>query len=378
MIEQQGDMQEQRFSALLEDGYDYDRPRRGQVCRATVLSIDENEVIVDMGCKRDGIVTRTDLERLDETYLDSLQVGEEVPVSVLSVSSRQGELIVSLNQGLEQQDWLRAQEMMESGELCEAEVVGVNRGGVVVQFGQLRGFVPNSQLSDVRRGMRGERLDRVKRALKGSALWLVVTEVQQRRNRLILSQRAASSRRRQELLSELTEGDVRTGRVCNLAPFGAFVDLGGVDGLIHISELDWKHVDHPREVVSVGDEVDVYVLNVDRERERIGLSRKRLLPDPWPLVADGLRDGQVVEGVVTNVVKFGVFVDIGHGVEGLVHVSEMPADVNWEGLEYGSPLSVRVMEVDRWRHRISLSLKNVPETLAQPEAEVAPAWTGMG
>jgi small subunit ribosomal protein S1 len=378
MTQQQGDMQEQRFSTLLEDGYDYDRPRRGQVCRATVLSIDENEVIVDLGCKRDGVVPRTDLERLDEAYLDGLRVGEEVPISVLSVSSRQGELVVSLNQGLEQKDWLRAQEMMESGELCEAEVVGVNRGGVVVQFGRLRGFVPNSHLSDVRRGMRGERLDRVKRDLEGTTLWLVVIDIQQRRSRLILSQRAAGSRRRQELLSELVEGDVRTGRVRNLASFGAFVDLGGVDGLIHVSELDWKHVNHPREVVSVGDKVDVYVLNVDREKERIGLSRKRLLPDPWPLVTDRLRDGQAVEGVVTNVVKFGVFVDIGKGVEGLVHVSEIPADANWEDLAYGSPLTVRVAEVDRWRHRISLSLKNVPETLAQPEAEIAPALTSMG
>lgn len=376
MIQQQGNVQEQSFSVLLENGYDYDRPRRGQVCRAIVLSIDENEVIVDLGCKRDGVVPRTDLERLDEAYLDGLQVGEEVPVSVLSVSGRQGELVVSLNQGLEQQDWLRAQEMIESGDLCEAEVVGVNRGGVVVRFGRLRGFVPNSQLSDVRRGTRGERLDRVKRDLEGTTLWLVVIEVQQRRSRLILSQRAAGSRRRQALLSELMEGDVRTGRVCNLAQFGAFVDLGGIDGLIHVSELDWKHVGHPREVVSVGDEVDVYILNVDRERERIGLSRKRLLPDPWPLVTDGLRSGQVIEGAVTNVVAFGVFVDIGKGVEGLVHTSEIPGEVDWEQSQYGSPLAVRVIEVDRWGHRISLSLKNVPETLAQPEVEMAPALTG--
>jgi len=268
MAQQQGDAQQQRFSMLLENGYDYDRPRRGQVCSATVLSIDENEVIVDLGCKRDGIVPRTDLEMLDDAYRDSLQVGEEVPVSVLTVSGRQGELVVSLNQGLAQQDWLRAQEMLESGETCEAEVIGMNRGGVIVEFGQLRGFVPNSQLNAVRPGMRGERLDRVKRDLEGNTLWLSMIEVEQKRQRLILSQRVADSRRRKEVLSELVEGDVVTGRVSNLVKFGAFVDLGGIDGLIHISELDWEHVDHPREVLSVGDEVDVYVLNVDRERER--------------------------------------------------------------------------------------------------------------
>jgi small subunit ribosomal protein S1 len=368
MVQQQGDAQQQRFSTLLENGYDYDRPRRGQVCSATVLSIDENEVIVDLGRKRDGIVPRTDLEMLDDAYRDSLQVGEEVPVSVLTVSGRQGELVVSLNQGLAQQDWLRAQEMLESGETCEAEVMDMNRGGVIVEFGRLRGFVPNSQLNAVRPGMRGERLDRVKRDLAGSTLWLSVIEVEQKRRRLILSQRVADSRRRKEVLSELVEGDVVTGRVSNMVKFGAFVDLGGIDGLIHISELDWEHVDHPREVLSVGDEIDVYVLNVDRERERIGLSRKRLLLDPWPLVVEGLRTGQAVEGTVANVAAFGVFVDLGKGVEGLVHTSEIPREIDWKTLESGSPLTVRVLEINHWRHRIALSLKNVPVAMMNVEA----------
>jgi small subunit ribosomal protein S1 len=363
MVQQQGDAQ-QRFSMLLENDYDYDRPRRGQVCSATVLSIDENEVIVDMGCKRDGIVPRTDLERLDDAYRDSLEVGEEVPVSVLTVSDRQGELVVSLNQGLAQQDWLQAQELLESGKTCQAEVVDVNRGGVIVRFGRLRGFVPNSQLNAVRPGMRGERLDRVKRDLVGSTLWLVVIEVEQKRRRLILSQRVADSQRRQEVLSELVEGEVRTGRVSNLVKFGAFVDLGGIDGLIHISELDWKHVDHPGEVLSVGDEVDVHILNVDRERERIGLSRKRLLPDPWPLVAEELRAGLVVEGTVANVAAFGIFVDLGKGVEGLIHTSEIPQEVNWKELESSSPIRVRVLDIDQWRRRIALSLKGIPDTPA--------------
>jgi small subunit ribosomal protein S1 len=361
MVQQQGDVQ-QTFSALLENDYDYDRPRRGQVCSATVLSIDENEVIVDMGCKRDGIVPRTDLERLDDAYRDSLQIGEEVPVSVLTVSDRQGELVVSLNQGLAQQDWLRAQEMLENSETCEAEVTDVNRGGVIVRFGRLRGFVPNSQLNAVRPGMRGERLDQVKRDLVGSTLWLVVIEVEQKRRRLILSQRAAGSRRRQEVLAELVEGEVKTGKVSNLVKFGAFVDLGGIDGLIHISEMDWKHVDHPSEVLSVGDEVDVYILNVDRERERIGLSRKRLLPDPWPLVVEELRTGQEAAGMVVNVAAFGVFVDLGKGVEGLVHMSEIPKEVNWKELEPNTQLTVRVLDIDQWRRRIALSLKGVPGT----------------
>ncbi len=376
MAQQQGNAQ-QRFLALLENEYDYDRPRRGQVCSATVLSIDENEVIVDLGCKRDGIVPRTDLEMLDDAYRNSLQVGKEFPVSVLSVSNRQGELVVSLNLGLAQQDWLQAQEMVESRETCEAKVVDANRGGVIVKFGRLSGFVPNSQLNAVRPSMREERLDRLKRDLVGSTLRLVVIEVEQQRRRLVLSQRAADSRRREELLAELVEGEVKTGKVSNLVKFGAFVDLGGIDGLIHISELDWKHVDHPSEVLGVGDEIDVYVLNVDRERERIGLSRKRLLPDPWPLVVDKLHTGQVVEGTVTNAAEFGVFVSLGEGVEGLIHSSEIPQEGNCKELEPGSPLAVRVLEIDRWRHRIALSLKGIPDTLALASVETAPVLTGM-
>jgi small subunit ribosomal protein S1 len=367
----------QRFSALLENDYDYERPRRGQVCSATVLSVDENEVIVDLGCKRDGIVPRTDLERLDDAYRDSLQIGEEVPVSVLAVSGRRGDLVVSLNRGLAQRDWLRAQEMLENRETCEAEVIDMNRGGVIVEFGRLRGFVPNSQLDAVRPGMRGDRLDQMKRDLVGSTLWLSVIEVEQERRRLILSQRVADSSRRQAILSELVVGEIRTGKVSNLVKFGAFVDLGGIDGLIHISELDWKHVDHPRQALSIGDEVDVYILNVDREHERIGLSRKRLLPDPWPLVVDGLRAGQVVEGTVTNVATFGVFVDLGKGVEGLIHTSEIPQAVDWKDLKSGSPLAVRVVDIDHWRRRIALSLKDIPATKSLMDVEVAPVLTSM-
>lgn len=375
MTEQQENVQRQRFSALLENEYDYDRPRRGQVSSATVLSIDENEVIVDLGCKRDGIVPRTDLELLEDAYRDSLKVGQEVPVSVLAVSGRQGELVVSLNLGLAQQDWLRAREMMESRETCEAEVVDANRGGIIVKFGRLQGFVPNSQLNAVQPSMREERLDRLKRDLVGSTLWLVVIEVEQQRRRLVLSQRAADSRRREGLLSKLVEGDVRSGKVSGIAEFGAFVDLGGIDGLIHISELDWKHVDHPREVLSVGDEIDVYILSVDRERERLGLSRKRLLSDPWPLVVDGLHTGQVVKGFVSTVAEFGVFVNLGKGVEGLIHTSEIPQEVNWQDLKSGSLLAVRVLEIDRRRRRIALSLKGIPDTLAPACVETEPVLT---
>lgn len=373
MQQQENIAQQQRFAALLENDYDYERPRRGQICSATVLSVDENQVIVDLGCKRDGIVPRTDLERLDDAYRDSLEVGEEVPVSVLKVSDREGELVVSLNLGLAQHDWLRAEDLLKSEQVCQAEVVHTNRGGVVVQFGHLRGFVPNSHLSAMSQGARGERLDRAKSELLGQTLSLVVIEVDQRHRRLVLSQRLAEGHKRQQLLAELTEGEVRTGIVRNLVKFGAFVDLGGVDGLIHISELDWKHVDRPSEALSVGDEVEVYVLKVDRQRERIGLSRKRLLPDPWPRVAEKLQVDQIVDGKVTNVAQFGIFVDLGEGVEGLVHTSEMPdGGTDWAALESGSPITVRVLRVDPWRRRIALSLKDVPVAATPGEAVEVP------
>lgn len=376
MVQQQGNVQ-QGFSTLLENGYGYERPRRGQLCRATILSVDENEVIVDLGCKRDGIVPRTDLERLEDAYLDNLQVGESVPVCVLNVSGRQGDLVVSLDQGLAQQDWLLAEDLLESGEIGQAEVIHTNRGGIIVQFGRLRGFVPNSHLIATSQGARGERLNHAKSELLGQTLPLQVIEVDQQRRRLVLSQRFAKKHMRQKLLAELTEGEVRTGIVRNLAEFGAFVDLGGLDGLIHVSELDWKHVNHPDEVLSVGDEVEVYVLKVDRQRERVGLSRKRLLPDPWPRVTEGLQADQVVEGKVTNVAGFGIFVDLGEGVEGLVHTSEIP-DGDWASLEPGSPITVRVLRVNRWRRRISLSLKGIPAMMPLTKVEAPPVLTDVG
>jgi small subunit ribosomal protein S1 len=352
----------QRLAANLKGGdYDYVRPRRGEVRKATILSIGENDIVVDLGAKRDGIILPRDLDLVDdEEYVAGLEVGDRIPVVALRNRDRTDGIVVSLNKGLQQQDWLRARDFLESEEIVEARVQDLNRGGVVVPFGRLRGFVPNSQLVSIPRGLRGNRLREIKSALVGQVLSLVVIEVNQRRRRLVLSERPARRRMRQKLLQELTKGGVRTGIVRNLVDFGAFVDLGGLDGLIHISELDWKHVDHPREVLSVGDKVEVYVLDVDRERERVALSRKRLLEDPWHRVTAHLSEGDVVEGTVTNLTTFGVFVDVGEGVEGLVHTSEIPHYLAASSdLGAGSPVTVRVLNVDRWQRRIALRLHEV-------------------
>jgi len=355
--EEQEGLTEEAFADLIEEDYDFTRVQRGEIYEAVVLSIDENEVFVDLGVKRDGVIPSTDLEMVEEEYRTGLQVGESVPVAVLKPWGRRDEIVVSLNQGLKRHDWIRAEELLKSGEIVEVGVKEANRGGVVVPFGRLRGFVPNSHLTSVPRGLRGDRLQEAKEKLVGETLCLKVIEAESRRRRLVLSERAADRFKRRQLLEEIEEGEVRKGIVRNLVDFGAFVDLGGFDGLIHISELDWRHVAHPSEVLNVGDEVEVEVISVDRERERIGLSRKRLLPDPWHAVTDSLQQGQTVDGVVASVVDFGAFVDLGQGVEGLVHTSEMPRPDFGATLEPGSPVTVEVLNVDQARRRIALSLR---------------------
>jgi small subunit ribosomal protein S1 len=324
-MNQKGRNLRQRMSKLLKSGdYDRERIRRGKVLEATIISIGEHDMVVDLGAKRDGIILPQDLELVDdEEYIASLNVGDTIPVVVLKPGRNRDGVLVSLNKGLQKQDWLRAEHLLEGEEVIEAEVVDVNRGGVLVQFGRLRGFVPNSHLTSLPQGLNRKQLRQAKSKLVGQKLSLVVIEMNQRRRRLILSERLAQRQKREQLLEELTEGDVRTGIVRNLVDFGAFVDLGGVDGLIHISELDWAHVECPSDVLNVGDEVEVYVLDVDREEERVALSRKRLLPDPWGRVTETLHEGDIIEGVVTSIAPFGVFVDIGQGVEGLVHNSEI-------------------------------------------------------
>jgi small subunit ribosomal protein S1 len=265
-----------KFATLLKEHYAFSAPRRGEVFKATILSLNGDGLIIDLPqSKRDGRVPDKDLDMLDRDYRESLEVGQQVPIRILKNQGREGYVLVSINQGLKHADWLRAEDLLESGKVVDAEVIDYNRGGVLVSFGRVRGFVPNSHLAVSRRPN-----NEIKSKYVGRTVSLVVLDVNQRRRRLVLSERKANRVQRQQVLDSLAEGDVRTGIVRNLVDFGAFVDLGGVDGLIHISELDWEYVEEPSNILSVGDEVEVLVLGVDRERERIELSRKRLIPDP--------------------------------------------------------------------------------------------------
>jgi small subunit ribosomal protein S1 len=255
-------------------------------------------------------------------------------------------------------DWTRAQRFLEHGERCEALVTRINRGGVEVQFGHLRGFVPNSHLISVPRGIRGHRWRQAKSELIGQILSLAVIEVERQQRRLVLSERDTDSINRRQLFEQLTPGETRNGVVRHIVDYGAFVDLGGVDGLLHVSELDWHYVTHPNKVLSEGDQIQVFVLSVDKKRQRIRLSRKRLLPDPWPVVSKRLREGQVVRGTVTRTTRYGLFVDIGEGIEGLARIPEASDDMGSRtSPTSGTMVSVRVLSIDDRRRRISLRLQ---------------------
>jgi len=379
----------EQIKGWLTESYDYERPRRRQIRQGVILEVEERGVFVDVGLKRDGFVPRTDVERLEKEGASRLEPGQEVAVCVVKPEDRDGNLILSLYQAQLKQDWVKAQEMLESGELWQGQVTGYNRGGITVKFGRLRGFVPGSHLmaSQERRLSPDQRAEKFKGCV-GQELSLKLIEVDRRKRRLIMSERLARRQlrrqHRERLLNELLEGQVCSGVVSQVCDFGAFVDLGGADGLVHISELAWRRIQHPSEVVRVGDELKVYVLRLDHERKRIALSLKRLQPDPWDLVDQAYREGQLVSGVVTHVPKFGAFVALDIGVEGLIHTSELadppPTDPRTV-VQQGDELLLRIMRIESARHRIGLSLKRVSaqersERLAQgplDQPEAAPA-----
>ena len=304
----------------LLDQHDYKSPQVGDIRQGVIVSINTQGVIVDLGLKRDGLVPTSDLNKLEPDERDALKVNDEVFVYVLN-TDKPDSLVISIHLARLNQDWIRAEELLESGEIVEAEVIGYNKGGAIIPFGRLRGFVPISHLVEVGPGMGDRRRQQRLAKLRGDTLPLRVIEVNRRRRRLVLSQREAQkewdSLRRAELIKTLEAGEVRQGTVSGLRDFGAFVNLGGADGLIHISELAWHRVNHPREVLKVGDEIDVYVMRVDEETQRISLSLKKILPNPWDTVIQRYHEHQLVEGKITRIVDYGAFAEIEPGVEGL-------------------------------------------------------------
>lgn len=367
----------------LLDQHDYDVPEVGDIRAGIIVSIGSQGIIVDLGLKRDGLVPSSDLAKLEPEERDELKIDDEVFVYILN-TDKPDTLTVSIHLARLNQDWIRAEELLESSEIVEAEVIGYNKGGAIVPFGRLRGFIPISHLSELSPGMSDRKRQQRLAKLRGATLPLKVIEVNRRRRRLVLSQREAQrewdAKQREALLAELAEGDRRVGTVSGLRDFGAFVNLGGADGLIHISELAWHRVDHPREVLKVGDEVEVYVLKVDKEAQRISLSRKKLLANPWDSVEERYKQNQLVEGTITRLVDYGAFAEIEPGVEGLLHVSQLSRGANIENpsevVQEGETHLLRIVSIDQRRQRIGLSLKAVTameqiEWMAQREIEKA-------
>ena len=360
-------MEPHPMASLLHEDFDVQDLHRGQILEGVIVQVRPSEVLVDVGAKSEGVIAGRELERLGSEGVSDLSEGDSLLVYVVTPEDKNGNPVLSIGRAQAERDWRDAERMFEAGEIYEGVVSGFNKGGVIVRLGQVRGFVPGSQIVSLRGKRRSGDGDNRLAELVGDKMQLKVIEIDRGRNRLILSERAAMREWRKQskerLLAELQEGDVRPGEVISICDFGAFVDLGGADGLIHLSELSWRRVAHPSEVLKVGDEVEVYVLNVDRERKRIGLSLKRLEADPWSLVAERYHVGQLVEGTITKLVKFGAFARIfDEDVEGLIHVSELseerighPREVVAEG----DTRTLRVIRIDPDKRRIGLSLKRV-------------------
>ncbi len=339
--------------------------RSGEIVKGVVAARRSGEILVDVGAKSEGVVDPRDLDNLSPEELAHINVGDIVPVYVISAEGDEEgyHITLSLSQARAERDWDEAERIFAAGEMVESTVIGNNKGGLIVNFGQVRGFVPGSQLANVQYGgaNKSERWNQ----LTGETLKLKIIEVDRERNRLILSERAAAEEARKDklkLLADLKEGDIHTGRVTSLADFGAFVDIGGIDGLIHLSELAWTRVSHPREVLKVGDEIEVFILNVDLDQQRVALSIKRLQPEPWSQVFSFYEINQIVDAVVTKLTNFGAFARIDDRIEGLIHISEItdknithPREIVSEGQE----VKVRIIHIDPERKRMGLSMKQV-------------------
>jgi small subunit ribosomal protein S1 len=344
--------------------------KRGDLVEGTILSTSPTLITVDLGGQQQGVVPANELERMNRRTLESLKAGEKIRAFVVNTHDREGNIVLSVNRALEEIDWLRAEEFRQSQEVYESRIAGYNKGGLIVRFGRLRGFVPQSQMSMERRRILTEApaAEESWSSMVNEPVVVKVMEVDRARNRLILSERFASrqsrEKRKETLIKDLTVGEVREGRVVSLEDFGAFIDIGGAEGLVHLTEMSWQHITHPREVLQVGQTVRVEVISIDQEHKRIGLSMKRQEPDPWDTIAINYAVGQLVQGSVTKLTKFGAFaqlVDVPE-IEGLIHISELsdkrvthPREV----VNEGDKLTLRVVKIDIKNRRLGLSLKKV-------------------
>ena len=359
--------------------------KHGDVVEGTVVRIDKDEMLVDIGAKSEGVVSNRELYGRNTETQPDLHIGDTVLVYVLQPESQEGHAVLSLRRAGLERKWRGMQEQFDEGVIIEAPVIDHNKGGLIVDCG-IRGFVPISQIVDFpRRPQNDQPRDAAQEIAEklqpyvGRKLRLKILEVNRKANRLILSEKVAlyeeRREKRDELFSSLQVGQKVTGTVRSIAPFGVFVDLGGIDGLVHKSELSWNKVNNPEAGYQIGEEVEAEVIDINHERGRISLSIRRLQPDPWQSTVADLKVGDLLDGTVTKIVNFGAFVRVKDGLEGLIHISELshqrvahPGDVVHEG----QTLKLKVISLDSERHRLGLSLKQAEEAPARPARERRP------
>src|SRR5713226_5227551 len=374
------------MAELLEKSASPINIKRGDVVEGVIVRIDQDEILVDIGLRSEGVLSTRELPASGYGSFNELHINDRVLVYIIQPETQDGHALLSLKRANAERQWRIAEVQYKDGELLKARVIDYNKGGLIVDVAGIRGFVPISQILNLKReevasGGENQETAAKLQSMKDKELQLKIIEINRARNRLILSERLAQQewrqRRREELLDELKPGEVRRGVVSNLANFGAFVDLGGADGLVHISQLAWSRVNHPSEVLKVGQEVEVQVLSVDKDKKKIALSIKRAEVDPWTTVEQRYTPGQVVTGVVTKIAPFGAFARIEDGIEGLIHLSElMPGMDPKASLHEGQQLQLRILRIDAERRRLGLSLRQAEELDKEPTAETVTAETG--
>jgi len=354
-------------SLLNEQELNVDLPQPGEIRSGMIASISHSQILVSIGAKSEGVISGRELDQLSAEEREALKVGQEVHVYVVNPEDANGNVVLSFKRAQEQLSWENVDKLLESNNIIDSKITGFNKGGLIVAVEGLRGFVPSSQISAMRRTQTtGDTPEQRWQKMVGQPISVRVIEVDRERRRLILSERAANTESRQSIkervLDELELGKVYTGRVTSLANFGAFININGADGLVHLSELSWDHIEHPREVLEIGQEIKVKVINVDRDKKRIGLSVRALQEDPWRSRVQKYSVGQLVEGIITRLTKFGAFARLEGDIEGLIHISEIAEhriEHPKEVLKEGDVKSLRVIRIDADQHRIGLSLRKV-------------------
>ena len=341
--------------------------RRGEIVQGIIMRVDQEGILVSIGNKSEGVVPSREMRSITEEEMISLKVGEEITTRVLEAESENGSAILSVDKAREEVGWQEVERKFSDGECVEATITGHNRGGVLVEVNGLKGFIPISHVGGFQGGPEGVREEELAGRI-GERVDVKILEVDRSRKRAIFSEKALLQERRESqkerILQELKEGEVRKGKVSGVCDFGAFVDLGGADGLVHISELSWEPVRATEDVVKVGDELEVYVMKVDQDTRRIALSLRRLGPAPWDTVLERYQVDQLVEGTITKLTNFGAFARIEGSLEGLIHISELSHNLIQhpkEVVREGEVFTLRILKIEPERRRLALSLKRAEE-----------------